>query len=216
MNGNGQAAFVKETVARVRVVPVIKLDTPEQAVQLGGALTRAGLPIAEITFRTAAAADGIRAMRQAWPEMAVGAGSLAKREQALEAYEAGAMFFVSAGFSARIADVADEHGIPYYAGCCTPTEILMAVERGYDTVKFFPAKPMGGVETIKMLSGPFPGLKFMPTGGINAGNLKEYLSCDRILACGGSWMVSPKLMAEGRWDEIERLSREAVTLAREA
>ncbi len=216
MDRNELAGYVKQTVARVRVVPVIRLDVPEQAEKLGGALTRAGLPIAEVTFRTAAAADGIRAMRKAWPEMVVGAGSLAKREQALEALEAGAMFFVSAGFSERIADVADEHCIPYYAGCCTPTEILMAVERGYDTVKFFPAKPMGGVETIRMLSGPFPGLKFMPTGGINAGNLGEYLACDKIIACGGSWMVSPKLMAEERWDEIERLSREAVQLAKKA
>ena len=216
MGAKEQAELVKKTVARVRVVPVIKLEDPEQAVPLGEALTRAGLPIAEVTFRTAAAADGIRAMRAACPGVVVCAGSLATREQALEAYVAGAMFFVSAGFSPKIADVADEKEIPYYAGCCTPTEILMAVDRGYDVVKFFPAKPMGGVETIKMLSGPFPGLKFMPTGGINAGNLKESLSCDKVLACGGSWMVNPKLMAEGHWDEIERLSREAVSLAREA
>ena len=201
---------ITEKLAELKVVPVIKLDSPDQAEPLGNALIRGGLPIAEVTFRTDAAEESIRIMSKAFPDMCVGAGSLASKDQAERALRAGAKFFVSAGFSAEVADVADANGIPYFAGCCTPTEILLCLARGYRVVKFFPAKQYGGVDTIKALAAPFPGLKFMPTGGINAGNIRDYLACDKVIACGGSWMVDSKLVAAGKFDEIEALVREAV------
>ena len=203
-----------KTLSELKVVPVIKLDSPDQAEPLGRALMNGGLPIAEVTFRTAAAEESIRIMAKAFPDMCVGAGSLATKEQAEKALNAGAKFFVSAGFSPAVADVADANGIPYFAGCCTPTEIIMCISRGYEVVKFFPAKQYGGIDTIKALAAPFPGLKFMPTGGVNAGNIKDYLACDKVIACGGSWMVDGKLVAAGKFDEIEALVKEAVAAVR--
>ena len=200
------------TLEKLKVVPVIKLDSPEQAKPLGQALVNGGLPIAEVTFRTDAAEESIRIMSKEFPEMCVGAGSLTFKEQAEKALAAGAKFFVSAGFSPAVADVADANGIPYFAGCCTPTEIITCLTRGYKIVKFFPAKQYGGLDTIKALAAPFPGLKFMPTGGINAGNIKDYLASDKIIACGGSWMVDSKLVAAGKYDEIEKLVKEAVAV----
>ena len=198
------------TLEKLKVVPVIKLDSPEQAKPLGQALINGGLPIAEVTFRTDAAEESIRIMSKEFPEMCVGAGSLYCKEQAEKALAAGAKFFVSAGFAPEVADVADANGIPYFAGCCTPTEIIMCLNRGYNIVKFFPAKQFGGIDTIKALAAPFPGLRFMPTGGINAGNIKDYLASDKVIACGGSWMVDSKLVAAGKYDEIEKLVKEAV------
>ena len=201
-----------QTLEKRKLVPVIKLDSPEQARPLGQALLSGGLPIAEITFRTEAAAASIRIMTQEFPEMCVGAGSLVTAEQAEQALAAGAVFFVSAGFSPAVADVADTNEIPYFPGCCTPSEIITCISRGYRIVKFFPAEQYGGLDTIKALAAPFPGLRFMPTGGIHAGNIKEYLASDKVIACGGSWMAAPKLLSSGRYDEIERLVREAVVL----
>ena len=203
-------ADIYKTLEELKVVPVIKLDSPEQAKPLGQALMNGGLPVAEVTFRTDAAEESIRIMAKEFPDMCVGAGSLATKEQAEKALNAGAKFFVSAGFSPAVADVADANGLPYFAGCCTPTEIIMCITRGYKVVKFFPAKQYGGLDTIKALAAPFPGLKFMPTGGINASNIKEYLASDKIIACGGSWMVDSKLVAAGKYDEIEALVKEAV------
>ena len=199
---------------KLRVVPVIKIDSPEQAEPLGKALMNGGLPVAEVTFRTDAAQEAIRIMAEKYPDMYVGAGSLVTAAQAEAAVSAGARFLVSAGFSSAVADYADTNGIPYFAGCSTATEIILCLERNYPVVKFFPAKQAGGLDTIKALAAPFPGLKFMPTGGINASNIRDYLAFDRIIACGGSWMVAPDLLAAGRYDEIERLVREAVETVR--
>lgn len=201
---------IKKKLSERKIVPVVTLDVPDAALSLGQALVSGGLPIAEITFRTEAAADAIRTMSLAFPEMCIGAGSLITKEQAEAALKSGAAFFVSAGFSPAVADIADANGIPYIPGCCTPTEIITCISRGYDTVKFFPASVYGGVAALRALAAPFPGLCFLPTGGIDTGNIREYLAFDRVIACGSSRIVDPKLIAAGRFDEIVQLVREAV------
>lgn len=201
---------VNEIVGKYRLVPVIKIDSPSQAKPLAEALVKGGLPIAEVTFRTDAAADSIKEMHEAFPELCIGAGSLTTLDQCKEAYWGGASFFVSAGYSEKIADFADENSIPYFPGIATPTEIMRALSHDYKVLKFFPAEQLGGIPMIKAISAPFPGLKFMPTGGINKDNVAEYLKCDKVFAVGGSWMVPGKLMAEGKYDEIEKLIKDTM------
>ena len=201
---------VLDCIEKYRLIPVIKLESADQAMPLAGALLRGGLPIAEITFRTTAAEESIRIIRRNYPEIFVGAGSLKNLDQCILALDAGAQFFVSAGFSEQIACFADEHKIPYFPGVATATEIMMALEHDYRVVKFFPANLLGGMPMIKSISAPFPGLRFIPTGGINAENVADYLASEKIFAVGGSWMVPSKLMAEGKFDEIEKLVQEAV------
>ncbi len=200
-------------IGEKQIVPVIKLDEAAAAVPLARALTDGGLPVAEITFRTKAAAESIRRIREAYPDLICGAGTVVTLAQAREAKEAGAMFLVCPGFSQEIVAYAQEQGLPVFPGCCTPTDLVKAVACGLQIVKFFPAKQYGGLDTIRALSAPFPGLSFMPTGGIHAENLREYLLNDRIYACGGSWMASDSLIREGRFAEIEERTREAVRLA---
>lgn len=203
---------VLSLIREKRIVPVVKLDRLEDALPLGKALIEGGLPIAEITFRTAAAAEAIRRIRTTYPEMLCGAGTIVNLLQAKAAVESGAAFLVSPGFSEEVTQYAIESGVPIFPGCCTPAEIMKALRYDLSIVKFFPAKQYGGLNTIKALSAPFPDMKFMPTGGIGIGNLKEYLDFDKIFACGGSWMASPDLIAERKFNEITRLSREAVSL----
>ena len=185
---------VAEIIEKLKVVPVIKLDDAKDAVPLGKALVEGGLPVAEITFRTEAAEEAIRKMSGAYPEIAVGAGTLTSVEQAKRALDAGASFFVSPGFHKGITEFAIRNNIPVYPGVCTPTELMMAMEYGLPVVKFFPAGQYGGLKTIKALSGPFPRMKFMPTGGINQGNIREYLAEPCVIACGGSWMVKDDML----------------------
>ncbi len=192
------------------VVPVVVLQDAKDAVPLAKALCQGGLPCAEVTFRTAAAAESIRKMTQEFPEMLVGAGTVLTVKQVDEAVAAGAKFIVSPGFDPEIVDYCLEKGIPVFPGCITPSEVAQAVKRGLRVVKFFPAQQFGGVAAIKALAAPYVGLKFMPTGGINAKNLTSYLDFPKIIACGGSWMVPGDLINDGAWDKIEQLTREAV------
>ncbi len=203
---------VAEIIEKLKVVPVIKLDDAKDAVPLGKALVEGGLPVAEITFRTEAAEEAIRRMSGAYPEIAVGAGTLTSVEQAKRALDAGASFFVSPGFHKGITEFAIRNNIPVYPGVCTPTELMMAMEYGLPVVKFFPAGQCGGLKTIKALSGPFPWMKFMPTGGINQGNIREYLAEPCVIACGGSWMVKDDMLKKQDFDGIRQLVSEAVAL----
>ncbi|MCI8991723.1 MAG: bifunctional 4-hydroxy-2-oxoglutarate aldolase/2-dehydro-3-deoxy-phosphogluconate aldolase [Eubacterium sp.] len=203
---------VNKKVEELKIVPVVVLQEVKDAVPLAKALVEGGLPVAEVTFRTAAAADSIKAIREAYPDMLVGAGTVVNTEQALKAKEAGAQFIVTPGFSREVVQFAIVNGIPVFPGCCTPTEVVMAMEFGLKVVKFFPASRYGGLETIKALGGPFPQIRFMPTGGINAGNIKEYLEDPKVIACGGSWMVKESLIKEGKFDEITKMTKEAVEL----
>lgn len=191
------------------VVPVVVLEQSEDAVLLAKALIDGGLPCAEVTFRTAAAAESIRLMVEKYPDMLVGAGTVLTTEQVDQAMEAGAKFIVSPGFDPEIVDYCLKKEIPVFPGCITPSEAAQAVKRGLKVVKFFPAEQAGGLEMIKAMAAPYPMLKFMPTGGINPQNMEKYLSCDKILCCGGSWMVKGDLIKKRDFDRIRLLSAEA-------
>ncbi len=204
---------MEEKIAELKVVPVVVLEDAKDAAPLAKALCEGGLPCAEVTFRTAAAKDSIKAMTDAYPDMLVGAGTVLTTEQVDSAVEAGAKFIVSPGFDPEIVDYCLEKEIPVFPGCITPSEVAQAVKRGLRVVKFFPAEQFGGIATIKALSAPYVGLKFMPTGGISAKNLKEYLACKPIVACGGSWMVKKDMIEAGEFDKICELTKEAVALA---
>ena len=207
-------AEMESKLQALGVVPVVVLENAEDAVPLAEALCTGGLPCAEVTFRTEAAEESIRRMAQAYPEMLVGAGTVLTTEQVDRAVAAGAKFIVSPGFDPEVVDYCLEKNIPVFPGCVTPSEIAQAVKRGLRVVKFFPAEQFGGASTIKALAAPYAGIKFMPTGGINAGNLENYLNHKAIIACGGSWMVKGDLVKDGKYDEIRRLTREAVSLVK--
>lgn len=202
-------------IAQYGVVPVVVLENAKDAEALAKALIEGGLPCAEVTFRTEAADESIRRMSEAYPEMLVGAGTVLTVEQVERAVSAGAKFIVSPGFDPEIVEYCMEKNIPVFPGCITPSEVAQAVKRGLRVVKFFPAEQFGGVSTIKALAAPYQMVKFMPTGGVNAKNLKEYLSCDRIIACGGSWMVKSDLIRAGEFDKICEMTKEAVALVKE-
>lgn len=206
---------MENKIGSLGVVPVVVLQDAKDAVPLAKALCQGGLPCAEVTFRTAAAAESIQKMTQEFPEMLVGAGTVLTIEQVDAAVAAGAKFIVSPGFDPEIVDYCLEKEIPVFPGCITPSEVAQAVKRGLRVVKFFPAQQFGGVATIKALAAPYVGLKFMPTGGVSAKNLREFLECKSIAACGGSWMVKGDLIEAGNFEEIERLTKEAVELAAE-
>ena len=205
---------VYEKIAELKIVPVVAINDAKDAVALADALIAGGLPVAEITFRTAAGEAAIKAISEARPEMLVGAGTVTSVDQAKRAIAAGAKFIVTPGFSDEVTAYAAAQGMPIFPGVCTPTEIMMTLRYNLPVVKFFPAGNYGGLATIKALNGPFPALKFMPTGGVSASNLQEYLSYKNIIACGGSWMVKSDLISAGRFDEIQRLTAEAVALTK--
>lgn len=194
-----------EIIGKYRLIPVVKLSSPEQAEPLAKAFIDGGIPIAEVTFRTDAAEGSIKIMCKRFPELLVGAGSLTTIDQCDRAYRAGARFFVSAGFSEKIADFADEHNIPYCPGVATATEIMQALDHGYTVLKLFPAGQLGGVNYIKAIAAPFPGVTFVPTGGVSIDNVCDYLASDKVFAVGGSWLASTKLMEEGKFDEIREI-----------
>lgn len=197
-------------IFEVGLVPVIKIDDASKAVQLGKALLAGGLPIAEVTFRTDAAEEAIRALSAELPDLIVGAGTVINRSLAEKATAAGARFIVSPGFNPSTVDYCLERNIPILPGANTPTPIEAALEKGLDIFKFFPAEASGGMTMINALSGPFANAKFVPTGGIDTANLGSYAKSDAILAIGGSWMVKSDLINQGRWDDISALCREAV------
>ena len=199
---------IAEMFQKLGVVPVVVLEDTKDAVPLAKALVEGGLPCAEVTFRTEAAEESIRLMTEQFPEMLVGAGTVLTREQVDAAVAAGAKFIVSPGFDPEIVDYCLKKKIPVLPGCISPSEVAQAVKRGLTIVKFFPAEQAGGIAMIKAMAAPYVGLKFMPTSGINAGNLTEYLSCDKILCCGGSWMVKGDLVKAGDFGKIRELSAE--------
>ncbi len=198
-------------IGELGIVPVVKIDRAEEAVSLGKALIAGDLPVAEITFRTSAAEAAIRALSNELPEILVGAGTVLTIEQAQKAVEAGAKFIVSPGFNVKIVDYCLENNIPVTPGINSPTQIEMALEKGLEVVKFFPAEASGGLDLLKALSGPFSEIKFIPTGGIDQTNLLSYLSHPQVLACGGSWMVKPDFLSSGNLDRITEITREAVS-----
>lgn len=196
------------------VVPVVVLKNAEDALPLAKALINGGLPCAEVTFRTDAAEESIKKMSKEYPDMLIGAGTVLTIDQVKRAVSAGAKFIVSPGFDPEIVDYCIENNIPVFPGCITPSEVAQAVKRGLKVVKFFPAEQAGGLPMIKAMAAPYGMVKFMPTGGISAKNLKDYLECSNIICCGGSWMVKGDLVAEGKFDEIEKMTKEAVALVK--
>lgn len=201
-----------EKIQKTGVVPVVVLENAKDALPLAEALCEGGLPCAEVTFRTDAAEESIRMMAEKFPQMTVGAGTVLTIEQIERAVAAGASFIVSPGFDPEIVDYCIEKNIPVFPGCITPSEVAQAVRRELKIVKFFPAEQAGGIDMIKALSAPYRGIKFMPTGGISAKNLADYLSCDKVAACGGSWMVKADLIKEGRFEEVKALAAEAAEI----
>lgn len=200
---------VLQRLSRTGIVPVIAIDDAEKAVPLARALTAGGLPAAEVTFRTAAGEEAIRRIARECPEVLVGAGTVLNLEQCDRALAAGARFIVSPGYNETLVNYCVEKGVPVLPGCANASDMTRAVNAGLKLVKFFPAEQSGGVSFLKALAPVFP-LDFMPTGGVNTKNLMDYLSFDRVVACGGTWMVKKDLISGGQWDEITRISREAV------
>ena len=205
---------IEERFEDFGVVPVVVLDDVKDALPLAKALTEGGLPCAEITFRTEAAEESIKVMAEAYPDMVVGAGTVLTIEQVDAAVKAGAKFIVSPGFDPEIVDYCLKKEIPIFPGCVTPSEVAQAVKRGLKVVKFFPAEPAGGVAMIKAMAAPYHQLRFMPTGGIGTLNLKDYLEFNKIICCGGSWMVKGDLIKNGEFEKICKLTKEAKELAK--
>ena len=201
---------ILEQFGHYGIILVVKIDRAEDAVPLAKALCDGGLSVAEVTFRTAAAADAIAAMTKAYPEMLIGAGTVLTTAQVDAAIAAGAKFIVSPGLNPKVVSYCIEKNIPVTPGVTSPSEIEQALELGLEVVKFFPAEASGGLAKIKAMAAPYGGIRFMPTGGINADNLNSYLAYDRVLACGGSWMVSADLINAGDFAKITELTREAV------
>ncbi|ENV4250527.1 bifunctional 4-hydroxy-2-oxoglutarate aldolase/2-dehydro-3-deoxy-phosphogluconate aldolase [Vibrio parahaemolyticus] len=206
---------IKEQLKALKVIPVIAIDKAEDIIPLGKVLTENGLPAAEITFRSAAAAEAIRLLRETQPDMLIGAGTVLNREQAIAAKEAGATFIVSPGFNPSTVKACQEIGIDIVPGVNNPSTVEAALEMGLTTLKFFPAEASGGINMVKSLLAPYTDIELMPTGGINPANIKDYLAIPRVLACGGTWMVDKKLIEAGNWEELARLTREAVALVNE-
>jgi 2-dehydro-3-deoxyphosphogluconate aldolase/(4S)-4-hydroxy-2-oxoglutarate aldolase len=197
------------------VIPVVEIESAGDALPLAEALAAGGIPIAEITLRTEAALEAIRLIAQGTTDILVGAGTVLNQEQARVAVESGARFLVSPGLPEEVVAWAQERSIPILPGVVTPTEIIRAINIGLNILKFFPAETMGGLKTIKAISDPFPGVKFIPTGGIRLDNLAEYLQSDKIHAVGGSWMCKRALIATGQFAEIENLARQAAGIVKE-
>lgn len=210
MQKRGNMNAVLEQISKIGIVPVVKIDRAEDALPLAKALCAGGLPCAEVTFRTCAAAEAIKIMTTNFPNMCVGAGTVLNAEQVDAAVEAGAKFIVSPGLNPKTVQYCIEKNVPITPGTSSPSDIEQAIEFGLDVVKFFPAEQSGGLAKIKAMAAPYVNMKFMPTGGINAKNLTSYLDFNKIIACGGSWMVPGDLINEGAWDKIEQLTREAV------
>lgn len=208
---------VNKRIEEIGVVPVIKLTNPERDARLlADALCEGGLPVAEVTFRAAGADTAIRLMKEAHPEMLVGAGTVLTTEHVDKALAAGAEFIVTPGFDGELVAYCQEKGIPIFPGCTTPTDYHAAYKFGLEVLKFFPAEQSGGLAKIKAMSAPFPMFKVMPTGGISLKNLKEYLSAPVICACGGSYMVTADLIENQKWDEIIDLCKQSVEIVKEA
>ena len=204
-----------ERMRRTGIVPVVVLDDAKDAVPTAKALLAGGVDVMEITFRTAAAADSIKAVSESCPDMLVGAGTVVTLDQCKQALECGAKFIVSPGFDEELVSWCVERGVAVTPGCVTPTEIMAVMKLGLNVVKFFPAGVYGGLKAMKALSAPFGGIKFIPTGGVDAKNLKEYLEAPFVHAVGGSWLCQKKELAAGNFDAITALCREASEIVKE-
>lgn len=201
---------IMKQLSLIGIVPVIKIDSAKDAVPLAKALYEGGLPCAEVTFRTAAAKESIAAIAKAYPDMIVGAGTVLTCEQVDDAVTAGAKFIVSPGFNPEVVKYCLSKGVPMAPGISNPSGIEQALSLGLDVVKFFPAEQAGGIAMIKAMSAPYGNVKFMPTGGLNPANINDYLSFNKILCCGGSWMVKSDMIAAGDFEGIKKLVRGAV------
>ncbi len=207
-------ADVLSRLRQIKIVPVIVIQEPEYAEPLADALIEGGLPCAEITFRTTGAAEALRRITSAYPQILAGAGTVLTREQAAAARQAGAQFIVSPGFNPRVVDYCLEHGLPVYPGVCTPTEIEAALEHGLTVLKFFPAEALGGLPYLKAIAAPYNAVEFMPTGGIGIEKLTAYLSFRRVVACGGSWMAPAEWINGAQFARIRQETGRAVQAVR--
>lgn len=205
---------ILEQIKNMGIIPVVVLENAKDALPLAKALMDGGLACAEVTFRTEAAEEAIRLMSEAYPDMLVGAGTVLTTEQVDRAVNAGAKFIVSPGLNPRIVKYCVDRGIVITPGCCTPSDVEQALENGLEVVKFFPAEQAGGLAMIKAMAAPYVNVRFMPTGGINPDNVADYLAFDRIIACGGSWMVKGELISSGNFQRIEELTREAAAIVK--
>jgi 2-dehydro-3-deoxyphosphogluconate aldolase/(4S)-4-hydroxy-2-oxoglutarate aldolase len=202
-------SYLFDRFYEIGVIPVLEIDSVESAKPLAESLLAGGLPIAEVTLRTDAALESIRVIAGKVTEVLVGAGTVVNREQAEAARDAGAQFLVSPGMAEDIIVWAQENSLPILPGAVTPSEMIRGINLGLNILKFFPAETMGGLKTIKAMSDPFPQLRFIPTGGIRLENLAEYLQAEKILAVGGSWLAKRTMIAEGRFDEITHMAKQA-------
>lgn len=202
-------------IQQIGIIPVVSIPQPEHALPLAEALLAGGLPCAEITFRTAAAADSLAQIRSRFPELLLGAGTVLTVAQAQTALSAGAEFIVSPGTNPMVVDYCQAQNVMIFPGVCTPTEIELALSKGVSVLKFFPADAMGGVKFLKAICAPYHQVRFIPTGGIEPANIGEYLALPQVVACGGSWMVRPEMMNASEFDRIRQLASAAVARVRE-
>ena len=208
---------LQKKISEIGVVPVIKLSNPQRdAKPLADALCAGGMPVAEVTFRAAGAADAIRLMVEAHPEMLVGAGTVMTTEQVDQTIAAGGKFIVTPGLDVELVKYCQEKNIPIFPGCTTPTDYHAAYKLGLEVLKFFPAEESGGLAKIKAMAAPFPMFKVMPTGGVSLNNLATYAACPVIAACGGTYMVKADLIEGGKWDEITELCKKSIAIVKEA
>jgi len=203
---------VIKKMEKVKIIPVAVIEDSDHAIPLGKALLDAGLPVVEVTFRTEAAAESISILRKEFPDMLVGAGTVLKIEQVKAAVDAGSEFIVTPGFNPTVVDYCVENKIPIVPGLNSPSFIEWGLERGLNHFKFFPADISGGPRMLQLLSGPYPSVRFMPTGGVNNQTLIEYLKLDNVFACGGSWIVKKDLINNKNFNEIIKRTKEAVSL----
>ncbi len=206
---------IVERAREIGIIPVVSIPNLDHALPLAEALLEGGLPCAEITFRTAAAAEAMLLICSRFPEIFLGAGTVLTTEQAETAISAGAEFIVSPGTNLSVVDYCLSNGVTIFPGVCTPTEIEMALSKGVEVLKFFPAEPMGGVKFLQAICAPYKNVRFIPTGGIDTKNIGQYLALPQVVACGGSWMVKPELFEAGDFTKVKQLAREAVSLVRE-
>lgn len=206
---------ILDRIGGIGIVPVVSIPESRLAQPLAESLISGGLPCAEITFRTAAAAESLALIARACPELVLGAGTVLTTEQVDRAIDAGAKYIVSPGTNPRVVEHTLRRGVPIFPGVCTPTEIEAALALGVEVLKFFPAEPMGGVGYLKAVCAPYRQVRFIPTGGIETKNLASYLALPAVVACGGSWMVRPELMMAGEWATIQSLASEAVSLVQQ-
>ena len=206
---------IQNRIKALRIIPVVIIDDAANAGSLAESLLKGGLPCAEVTFRTKAASDAIRKLTQ-YKEILLGAGTVLSVDQVKAAVDSGALFIVSPGFNPKVVGYCVDQKIPVFPGICTPTEIEMGLEFGLDVFKYFPAEAFGGLKTLKAVSAPYGMVNFIPTGGIHERNICDYLSFNKVIACGGSWMVPRELISEGRFKEITQLVSEAVMIVKKA